>query len=125
MRVERVFFDPQLIALARHDVHRIVQHPFDDEIALLGHQHMGFRKIPRRDRQRADVVMVTMRDGNGLHLLRANVFVERQPIAALAFGVHARVEQDAVAFDFNEPGTGANVGVGVQVYDSHLSFRPE
>ena len=120
VRIKRVFLDAELVALAGLHVHGIVQHPLNDEIALLRHQDVGFRKMPDRDRQGANVVVVTMGDGNGVHLLLADGFVERQPIAALAFGVHPGVKQDAMAFDFNEPGARANVRVGIQVCDSHL-----
>ena len=110
---------PQLVALPCHHVHRVVQHAFDDEIALLRQQHVGFGKILERDGHRTDVIMVTMRDRDGVHFLPGDGRVKWQRGAAVPFGVHAGVEQDAVAFDFHKPGTGADVRVGIEIDDVH------
>ena len=120
--VKRVFLDAQFVALALHDVDRIVQDPLDEEVAQLGHQHVRLGKMAQRDRQRADVVVVAMRDGDGVHLLVLDSLNCGKPGAAFAFGVHAGVHQQAVAFDFDEPGAGADVGVRIQIDDPH-KFR--
>ena len=69
--VERVFLDAQFVALALHDVDGIVQHAFDQEVAQLGHQHMRLGEVAQGDRQRADMVVMAMGDGDGIQLLVA------------------------------------------------------
>jgi hypothetical protein len=51
--------------------------------------------------------------------------VERQAGAAFPFRVGAGVEQQAVTFQIDEPGAGADVGVGVQIRDAHGSIETE
>ena len=40
-------------------------------------------------------------------------------VAALAFRVHSRVEQNAVVVNFDQPRARADVGVGIQICDIH------
>ena len=116
---QRVFADAQFVALAGHDVDGIVQDAFDEEITQLGHQHVRLREISQRHRQRADVVVMAMGDGDGIHLLVAHGAVERQAVAAFAFGMHAGIHEQAVAVDFDEPAAGADVGVGIEIGNPH------
>ena len=67
--VEGVLFEAQFVALALHDVDRVVEHALDQEVAQLGHQDMGLGKVAQRDRQRPDMVVMAMGDGDGVHLL--------------------------------------------------------
>ena len=69
VRVERIFPDAQLVALARHDVHRIVQHALDEKIAQLRHQHVGLGEIAHRHRQRADMVVVAVGDRDRIQVM--------------------------------------------------------
>jgi hypothetical protein len=119
VRVERVFLDAQFVPLAGHDVDGIVQHAFDDVVAQLRHEHMRVGEMPQRHRQRADVVMVTVRDRNGVHIIRLGRVVERQAGLALQLRVGAGVQQKPVAVQLHKPGTGANVGVRVQIGNPH------
>ena len=73
---ERIFLDAQFVALAGHDVDGVVQHALDDEVAQLGHQHVGFGKMAQRHRQRADVIVVAMRNGDGVQVLVLDEVVE-------------------------------------------------
>jgi hypothetical protein len=96
VRVERVFADAQLVALARHHVHRIVQHAFHEQITQLRHQDVRLGKFTARQRQRADMVMMAMRKGDGIHVMGAGLVEQRHRVAPLAFRMHAGVEQNAV-----------------------------
>ena len=113
MRKEGVFPDAEFVALAGHHVHRIVQHALDEKVAQLGHQGVRPGEMTERDRQRADVVMMTMSDSDGVQFLLLDEPVERQAFAALALRVRARVHEQAMTFDFNKPGAGADVRGGI------------
>ena len=117
--VERVFADAQLLALAGHHVDGVVQHALRDEITQVSHQHVRLGKIFTGDGQRADVVVVAMRDGDGVHVLILDGLEQRQTIAAFEFGVHAGVEQDAVAFEVHTPRARPDVGGGIQIRNLH------
>ena len=119
MRKERIFLDAQFVALTGHDVHGIVQHAFDEEVAQFGHQDVRLGKMAQHDRQRTDMVVMTMSDSDGVEFLFRDQFVERQTFAALALGVSAGVQQHPMPFDFDEPGAGADVRSGIEVEDSH------
>ena len=43
--VKRVLLDAQLLTLTHHDVDRVVQNSFDQEIAQFGHEHLGLCKV--------------------------------------------------------------------------------
>ena len=125
VRVERIFADAQLVALARHHVHRIVQHALDDEVAQFAHQHVRLGKMPARHRQRADVVVMAMRNRNRVHLGIPGLAEQRQPVAALAFRVHPGVEQNAVVVHLHQPRARADVRVGIQIRDVHRMIKPQ
>ena len=68
-----------------------MQDAFDDEVAQFGHQDVGLGEVAQRDRQRADVIVMTVSEGDGLEFLFANEVVERQALPALVLGVSAGV----------------------------------
>ena len=45
MRIERVFADSQLIALANHHVDRIMKDSLNDEVAQVRHEHPSMGEI--------------------------------------------------------------------------------
>ena len=77
------------------------------------------QKMSQRHRQRADVVVMAMRDHDRVHVVISRLAKQRQAVATLAFRVHARVEQQPVLVQLHQPGTRADVGVGIQVRDVH------
>ena len=120
MGEERIFLDAQLVALALHDVDRVVQHALDQEVTQLAHEHMRLWEMPQRHRQRADMIMVAMRNGDGVQFLVLDQMVkERQAGAALPFGMDARIHQQPVSLHLHKPGGGADVGVRIEISDSH------
>ena len=64
--VERILHEFQLLALAGHDIHGIVQHDVGYICRALGHENRGLRLPPGQDRQRADVVLVRVGYDNGI-----------------------------------------------------------
>lgn len=124
VRVERIIFDAEFVALTRHDVHGIVENTFDDEITLLRQNDVCFGKISQRYGQRADVIVMAMGDRNRIEVFVLDGFVERETVASLTFGVHSGVEQDAVIFDVHEPGTGSDVRVRIEIGDTHKEILP-
>ena len=71
------------------------------------------------DGQRADVIVVAVRDGDGIHLFAFDQFKARQPAAPLDARVRAGIHQQPMPFEVHEPGAGANGGVRIQVRDLH------
>ena len=62
--IERVFFDAQFVSLPGHDVDGVVEDAFDQEIAQLSQQHMGIGEVAHGHRQRPDMIVVAMGDGD-------------------------------------------------------------
>ena len=75
--------------------------------------------MPHGHRQRADVIVMAMRNRNGVHLGVARLAEQRQPVAAFAFRVHPGVEQNAVVVHLHQPRAGADVRVRIQIRDVH------
>jgi hypothetical protein len=81
--------------------------------------------MPQRHRQRADVIVMAMRNRNGIHLRIPGLVEHRQTGAAFAFWMHSGVEQNTVLVHLHEPPARADVSVGIQVGDSHKKLRLE
>ena len=75
--------------------------------------------MAQRDRQRANVVMVAMREGNGLHLFSGNQLVEREAVAPFVLRMRRGVQEQTMPFNFDEPGAGADVGGWIEIDDAH------
>src|SRR5581483_998893 len=69
--------------------------------------------------QRTDVIMMTMGKRYRIHVLVLDGIEHRQSGAPLALGMSPGVHQQAMAFEIDEPGAGADVGVRVEIDDSH------
>ena len=117
--VERVLGDAQFLGLPLHHVDRVVQHALDDEVAQLRHHHVGSREMPQRHRQRADVVVVAMRDGDAVDRAFPDHVVQRQRRAALPLGMRPGIHQQAVAVHLHMPGAGPDARAGVKITQSH------
>ena len=121
--VEGVLFDAQFVALPLHDVDRVVEHALDQEVAQLGHQDMGLGKVAQGNRQRPDMVVMAMGDGDGVHLFLLDQVIARQGAPAFEPGMGAGIHQQPMPLHLDEPGGGADVRVGVEVEDLHF-IRP-
>ena len=111
--VEGVFANPGLVPLLGHDVDGIVQDALDEEIAQFTHQNVGLGKMPQRDGERADVIVMAMRKGDGVNFLVLDQVIQGHGRTAFAFGMRSGIHQQAVSFQIHEPGAGADVGGGV------------
>ncbi len=116
---EGVLADAVFLPLAEHDVDGVVQDTARQAVAQLGHQDVGVAEIALGHRQRADMVVMTVGDGDGVQLLAVQQGIKGQGIAAVPFGVHAGIHQQAAIIQLDQPGAGADVGIGVQVRDTH------
>ena len=101
--VEGIFLDTEFITLTSHYVDGIMEDAFDDEITLLRQDDVGFGKISQRYGQRANVIVVAMRNGDGVNVFLLDGLVERDAFTTFSFGVHSSVEQDAMVFYVHEP----------------------
>ena len=122
VRVKRIIADARLVPLPRHHVHGIVQYTLYNEIAQLCHQHMGLGEMPQRHRQRADMVVMAMRNRNGVHLRVSGLVQQGQAGAAFAFRVHSGIKQNTVFIHLHKPPARANVGIGIQIGDLHKNL---
>ena len=66
MGEERINRDAELFALPRHDVDGVMQKRAPDFRGRFRHEDARIRLAPHQDRQRADVILVRMRDQNGV-----------------------------------------------------------
>ena len=119
MRVEWVFVDARFLALAEHHIDRIVQHAFDEEVTEVGHQNLGIAEMAQRDGKGAYVVMVTMRQRDGIHIFTFYRGVKREGGAAFPFRVGAGVHQEAEFVHLQKPRTGADVRIRIKVNHAH------
>ena len=65
------------------------------------------------------MVMMAVRNRNRVHLHIPRLAEQRQPVAALAFGMHPGVEQNAMAVHLHQPRACPDVRVGIQIRDVH------
>jgi len=65
------------------------------------------------------VIVMAVRNRNRVHFDLSRLAEERQAVAALAFRVHSRVEQNAVIVNLDQPRARADVRVGIQICDVH------
>src|ERR1700759_1420793 len=65
------------------------------------------------------MIVMTMRNGDGIHLLVANDTVKRKAVATFAFGMRAGVHEQAMPVDFQDPSAGTDVGVRIEISYPH------
>jgi len=65
------------------------------------------------------MVMVAMRERNGLHVFFGDQLVEREAVAPFVFRMRAGVQEQTVPFNLGEPGAGADIGGWIEVDDAH------
>jgi hypothetical protein len=75
--------------------------------------------LPTRQRQRADVIVMAMRDRNRVHVMRAGLAVTRNRVETLAFRVHPGVEQNAMFVQLDHPRARADVRVWIHIRYIH------
>jgi hypothetical protein len=65
-----------------------------------------------------------MRNHNRVHVVISRLGEQRQAVATLAFRMHARVEQNAVVVNLDQPRARADVRVRIQIRDVHRPIKP-
>ena len=116
---QRVFPDAVFVALAEHDVDGIVQDATGQGAAQIGHQDVGFGEMAHGHRQGADMVVMTVGDGDGVQVLAVQQGIKGQGVAAVALGMHSGIQEQAAIVNIHQPGAGADIGGGVQVSNTH------
>ena len=99
MGKHRVLHNPVILALAKHHIYRIVQHHFRNPRGAVGHEHLRVRLPPCQDRQRADMVLVSVRYENGVDLSLRDGRKVRRGGKPLNFGMQPGVDDDALSSD--------------------------
>ena len=79
---------------------------------------MGLGKMAQGHRQGADMIVVAMRQSDGLHLFFGNELVERETVASLALRMRSSVEEQTESLNFDEPGAGSDVSGWIEVDDA-------
>ena len=119
MREQGIFGDAQFLLLPFHHVDRVVQDTFHQEIAQLRHQHMRLRMLPHRHGQRADVVMVTMSQGDRVNRFSTNLTKERHAFLPVPLRMRPRVHQQIPTIDPHTPSTRPDIRITIQVDQTH------
>ena len=88
-----------LLALPGHHIDRVVQKHAADFRRCLRHENTRAWKAPHRDRQRADVILMGMRNQDRLNPPTSDRLQMRQRILAGVLWVHPAIEQYPVTAD--------------------------
>ena len=119
MAVQRIIQNIFFHALTFHYVYGIVEYAFHDEMARLSHQHSCAGKVAQRDGQRAAMIVMTMRERNGLHIGIGHLRIAWQSLASFHARMRASIEQHRMPARFNEPRAGADGVGGVKIGHTH------
>src|ERR1051325_9070000 len=77
------------------------------------------------NRQRADVVVMAMSNGNGVDFFIGDQTVERESLPALSLGMSAGIHKEPIAIKVQQPGASADGSIRIQIHHSHSRpFRP-
>jgi hypothetical protein len=98
-----------------------VQDALDDEIAQLRHQDVGGREMAECHWERADMIMMTVGDGDGVDSAWFNQGVERQAAPAFAFGMDPGVQQKPVSLDLHKPCACPDLVGRIEIRDMHVA----
>ncbi len=85
---------------------------------------MRLRKLPHGHGQRADMIMMAMRQRNGVHIA-PRLPEERQPRASLAFWMHAGVQQDPVFVHLHHPAARPDLCIRISFRNNHQPIKPQ
>jgi hypothetical protein len=59
------------------------------------------------------MVVVAMRNGNGIHVMGTRLAKTREGFLALSFGMHAGIKQDTMLVQLHQPTTRANLRIPI------------
>ena len=96
-----------------------MQHALDQEVAQFGQKNVGAGKMADGHRQRSDMVVMAMGNRDAINLVVCDEAVERKALATFAFGVRARIHEQAISIEVDKPCAGADLRIGVQIDDFH------
>ena len=90
----------QFFTLPRHHVDGVVQQRIANFGGRLGHENARLRLPPHQHRQRADMVLMRMRNNDRVELSITEHFQIRQCFFALELRVHPAIEHQSTAAPF-------------------------
>ena len=100
MGEERIHHQPELFALPRHDVHRIVEERARDFRGRFRHEDARFGLALHQERQRPAVIEVSVRKNDRVQRLIANRAKVRERLIAFLFRMHPAVQHETLARRF-------------------------
>ena len=101
MREKWVGHLPDLVTLACHYIHRVVQKDAADVPRCLGHKNLRAREAPHRHGQGADVVLMSVRKQNRFDLAIGDCFEIWKCVLPSGFWVHPAIKQEPVSANLN------------------------
>ena len=116
---ERVVLQAQFLALPQHHVHRVVQHDLAQRGRGRRHEHGRLVLPPGEERQRAEVVVVRMRQKNGVDRPAPEPPEVRHGMLPLALRVHAAVQHDGFSRQGQRVAVRADLDMAGQVQELH------
>ena len=119
MGEQRVLLHVELLTLAGHHVHGIVEHGAPDLTGGLGHEHGRPALTALDDRQAADVIVVGVGDEDGLGRVRRQRAKVRHRIKTRVLRVHAGIDHHARVAALQEVAVGADVSPARHVAKFH------
>ena len=66
------------------------------------------------------MVVMAMRNGDGVDFLVPDLTVQGQTLTSLALGMYPRVHQELVAIHLDKPGAGPDVRIRIEIGNSHV-----
>ena len=97
MSEERVERRAKLLALAGHDVDRIVQQVCADLVRRIGHKNAGRRMSPHQDGKRAEVILVRVRNQDGIEFPAINCLQVGQGGVSFVPRMHPAIEDQTLS----------------------------
>ena len=119
---ERVICDPVFFFLSQHDVYRIVQHDIGDARRGLCHEHPRLWFAPRQERQRTDMVLMRVRDNNGVNTPFGDWPEIRGCGDALSLWMHPAIEDNRLPLCPEKVGICPDLHIPSQIPELHRLY---
>ena len=116
---KRVALDVVLLPDLCHDIHRVMEHHVGKLACGVGAEYGRVGLSPHQDRDRADVVLVGVRDDHCVHGIGWKQIEAGQGEFALPLGVKTGVEDDSLVANFEEVAVGTNLRVPREIRKSY------
>ena len=123
VREERILADVFLLALLRHHIDGVVQHRVAQLAGDFRHQNGRVRLATLQNGQRANVIVMRMRDENGVRLaVLQRAEIRRRGITGQLW-MHAGVQDHALFTSFEKVTIGADLATAGEIAETHAWSR--